>query len=483
MSGIKLDIKSRLNKKNLENLALETQKSDSTAIALQEQARLDSIARADSIKLETLKHLKTAQTLQDLEKLDSQFVEGQPMSSVYLNPEYQTQSEDAIYSLLEDMIVHEAQTNISDDYQAFNLLRQELINIHSPYQHVVYDPAIGGQAGSDFGPDLMDISTNPNLITIKEEGFKPINRWFQGANNIDKIWPSDTKKFKEPSKWESNVEDPLGFNISTYLEEGPYYKTEDHDFRSATVARMVASDQEIRDLILGRADLNEKTEKWEVSGGLVSLIDSYNISGESETWSWMKESFGFRSNTLKIIDIALKAKKMGRNYFTDPGGWMTEKGAFEWFGPTSYNVSGISMEMEQRLSAYPVEQQNIIRQSLQEAVNLIYSKGSKIEEHANELVNKFESYQAQFSGKRGLSPRLDGPSQNKDLIAAEEYKRDLDGSIKAYKAISGVDFNVHEALNNISIKHLEEELEKLPDSERTDAIDQYLINLTQVGGQ
>ncbi|QDP60843.1 MAG: hypothetical protein Tp152DCM46671_25 [Prokaryotic dsDNA virus sp.] len=471
------DIKLRLGKKNVESLNVLAQQNEQSLIDSTKQARIDSIAFEQARRDSILKHLKTHQTLKDLENLDSQFKENQPMSSVYLNPEYQEQSENAIYDLLTNMIVHEAQTNITDDYGRYNTLREDLINIHSPYQKVYS----GGSTDTGYGMGIetmedippSDISTRPDLITI--------GKYFSGPNNIDRMWPSDTKKFKEPTSFESNLD--LTFNINRYLEEGPYYRTENHDFRSATVARMVASDQEIRDLILGRADLNEETQKWEVSGGLVSLIDSYNLTGESNMWKWMKETFGlqdiYRSNTMKIIDVALKAKKMGRDYFTDPGGFMTENKAIMG---KFYNVSGMSREMLERLSAYPEEQQVIIRKSLQEAVDLVYSKGLEIEKHANELVDRFEAYQKQFPSKKGVSKMLDMPSENKDLVLSEQYKKDLQGSISAYKSISGKDFDVYEALNNISLTQLNEELDKLPDEERTDAIDQYLINLTQVGG-
>lgn len=55
--------------------------------------------------------------------------------------------------------------------------------------------------------------------------------------------------------------------------------------------------------------------------------------------------------------------------------------------------------------------------------------------------------------------------------------------LDAYKYMSdGEEFDVHGALNNIALEHLNMDLEKLDDAERTKALDEYIIQLTNQGG-
>ena len=149
---------------------------------------------------------------------------------------------------------------------------------------------------------------------------------------------------------------------------------------------------------------------------------------------------------------------------------------------TRYHRSGISREMHDRLSKYPESQRKIILETLQDAVDTIYAKGLAIEKHANNLVDEYESYAKKFPNQKGLNSTLQTNTANKDLAKAQQYKSDLVISIDAYKSVSGKDFDVYEALNALSMTQLNEELDKIPDESRTQAVDDYLIQLTENTG-
>ena len=179
---------------------------------------------------------------------------------------------------------------------------------------------------------------------------------------------------------------------------------------------------------------------------------------------------------MEILDIALRAKKQGRDYFLQAGGFYSEN--------TGYNVSGISREMEERLSQYPEEARKQILEPLQNIVNSIYNKGIIIEKEADVLLDEYNTLATKFPTRRGLHTDSMTGFDNKNMIKAQEYKEDLTNFMDVYKYMSGgEEFDVQDALNQISLEQLNTELESLPDEERTNALEQWIINLSNQGGE
>jgi hypothetical protein len=182
----------------------------------------------------------------------------------------------------------------------------------------------------------------------------------------------------------------------------------------------------------------------------------------------MKESFNFRSNAMKILDEALIAKKQGKDYFLQ----------------LDKNKDSFSKEILSRSSEYPEAQQQIMLETLQNTINSIYNTGLKVAQDANVLLDEFDALDKKFPNRKGLSTDDMTPHTNKDLIKSQQLKSDLESSIQVYDYLSGQEngFDVYEALNSIALEQLNVSLDKLPDEEKTKALEEYLIELTNAGG-
>ena len=459
-------ITDKINQKITRNTAVEDSLKQ---LQLQKDAQ-DSLMQQKALKDSANKvladRLKTHTELEDAKNLDSQYTVEQPVSLIYNNPTYKNNSEKAIYELLNEMITHESSTNVQDDYKRFLVLKDELLTLHEPFQsteQVQFEGVYG--AGNRMATEYANIMGDENLLRMEH--------FFRGANSIDRAWPSNWKSSNAvpiPS-FDVNAPDNRDIQsmVTAHLSDNPDNLTKNkHNFREATVARMVAQNQDVIDLILGTADFDESQNKVVISGGFVDLLKEFKLTGETANWEWMKESFGFRANAMKILDEALISKKKGNNYFFN----------------LENNSDSFSKEMFSRVNAYPEAQQQIILETLQNTIDSIYKTGSKVEKEANVLLDEFDILNKKFPGRKGMSTYSMTPHTNKDLIKSNQLKSDLNSSLDVYDYLSGGEnsFDVYEALNSISLEHLNVELSKLPDEEKTKALEEYLIQLTNSGG-
>jgi hypothetical protein len=330
------------------------------------------------------------------------------------------------------MITHEATTNVNDDYRRFEILKQDLLNVHKPFQRVEHEQMYSSH-GQLLGTEYDNIMGKPGMLKMEH--------YFHGANSIDRAMT-----FLGPWDVEASSQSAVK-----------------KQFDNATKARMIGNNQDIIDLILGTAELDKASNKWIVSGGFVNLLKEFKLTGETDGWEWMKESFGFRSNAMKILDQALSGKDYDISAFTNRA-----------------KLKEMPKEFQDRISVYPLAQQKIILESLQNVVDSIYNKAKVIEGEADVLLKEFHALSKKFPDRKGLASNSDTPFTNKDMIKAQKYKEDLTNSIDVYNYMSGQKdgFDVYAALNQISLEHLGQELEGLPDEEKTKALDQYIIELT-----
>lgn len=310
-------------------------------IALQDSIRQDSI-RQDSINKARIENLKTYTELSDLEHLDSTYLDKDPVSIKYLGSEWKGEQEENLNNLLSEIITHEANTNVRDDYRRFEALREDIFRIHQPFTPGGVEGYVSGGMGRGVS-SYENIMTNPNKMGM--------NSYFRPANGIDRIWPSDWNMTKAYKQWidsdvqstgkitqdkgnlsrnearhhlylteglgEGNLyEEDLQNLIKGYTESGPHWeRANKYDLRSATVNRMIANNQEIRDLILGSMTMDttdQKNPKVIKTDGFIDILKQFKLNGETDAWESFKESFWSRSNAMKILDNALLAKKRGK---------------------------------------------------------------------------------------------------------------------------------------------------------------------------
>jgi hypothetical protein len=261
-------ITDRINQKIKRNTAVE----DSLKQIELQKALQDSLMKEQAIKDSTEKvvaeRLKTVNNLEQAKRLDSQYTVNAPVSAVYNNPQYKNKSEEAIYGLLHEMITHEAGTNVQDDYRRFLTLKEELLNVHAPFQNTEQDRMITSYAAGHHAQyEYSNLMGKEDMINM--------SRFFVGANSIDKAWPSNFRPTQLVPINDFNVNSPDSRDINTMVEshlgDQPYTE-HPHNFREATVARMVAQNQDVIDLILGTSSFDESQNKVVITGGFVDLL-------------------------------------------------------------------------------------------------------------------------------------------------------------------------------------------------------------------
>ena len=441
---------------------IQAEQDSLAALQLKQQATQDSI-RQDS--LEKVKRdqalllkdqqdsLKKLIKLEDYDRINDQIVG--PVASTYVSPNVKEKLGNEIINLTRESLLYEADTNVYDDLSQYQSLRDSILAIHSPFQRTEELPSgISPQYGGT-AKELKNMLEDETLVKL------------HGANSMDRIWPS---RWTEQGKMETfeMVAGPVELHA-----EDTYWTEDDPNLRNLTIARLVASDPEIKKVIYGNVGIDENGDPVKHNAGFLDILTQFSLTGETVQWEKIKEKMGFRANALQLLDMSLAAKKKGYNYFFDEG-WDNA----QWQFAGSRGAAG---EFSARIKALPEAERKVILESLQNMTNDIYAKGIKIEEKADLMLDDYFRLSKKFPKRSKnigeLHSNTDTPYDNKNLVSLKEKEEDIHGLMHAYKMYTGEDYDLENSLNELSIMELGKELEGLPDFERTEALEQWLIKL------
>ena len=416
---------------SLELLANKQAIIDSTMFA-QEQQRLDSLAVADSLN-------------QEIENWSYNQIKNENLgaiSTTHTSPKAKQNLYQEIVDFTNKSLDFEIRTNVKDDLKEYNSIKDTIKSTHAPFQKLESGPTTFGLEYYSGGTHaIQDILQNKSIVK------------FEGANSVDKAWPINDKLSQ--------------FDVVPSFDE-------------VTIARYVTSTPEIKELIYGSPGINKDGDNIIVTPGFLNILRENNLTGESLSWENKKEWVGSRSNAMQILDVALTMKKRNRNLFvqTDVGGMYPGK---EYAQPgTAKQVPVIGLFKESLEKLPPATQESILH-TLSSLTDEIYARGLILEERAKEILADYHSLEAKFPERVGAYSEIMTPFDNDDLVKLNELQRDIFTNIDTYKTVTGEDINYDQILNSIAINSLGEEISLLPDSERTTALDDWLINLTNAG--
>mgnify|MGYP003145540147 CR=1 FL=1 len=416
---------------NVRNLLKQRQQAQiDSLLALEQQQKIDSLKQdslkkvaADSLMLESLKNIK------DIEDMDSQYVQEGPVSGVYSGSDVKERLHEEILDITRDMVLLEANTNVKDDLKRFSMLKQELGNLHSQYQEI-YSPILS-HAGAASGIRAGVTGTRRSIFN-DENLFR-----FSNANGLDKLWASGIP----------------GSDIHMNLE-------------NLTKGRLFASNKEIQNIINGITDLDENNKVYVKTPGFLDIMNEYNLGGESAGWKKIKGTFGFSTNNMNILNWALKAKRIGTNWF------LSDEAENE------NTLSGPGKEFKDRISIYPLEQQKIILETLQNMVDDVYTKGLAIDKQSDILLDEYNGLSKKFIPREEMNTNTMTLYDNDNLVTMKEKQKEIFDLMDTYKYYTAEDFDLNNVLNSISVETLNTEIDKLPDYEKTDAFNELLIKLS-----
>jgi hypothetical protein len=413
-----------------ERLKRRDQAQIDSLAALKQQQQIDSVkqdsvkkAKANALLLDSLRNLK------DLKNIDLQYVQEGPVSGIYSGADVKERLSDEILDLTRSMVLLEANTNVQDDLKRFLMLKEELANLHGQYQNI-YSSDISS-VGAAGGMRAGGLGLRKDIF-IDESLFK-----FTNPNGLDKLWTAG-----EPG--------------------GDAYM----NLENLTKGRLFASNKEIQNIINGVSDLDEDNKVYVKTPGFLDIMDEYKLGGETGAWKKIKGAFGFTSNNMNILNLALNAKRVGKDWF------------FEWWSKDENTISGPGKEFTDRISVYPQEQQKIILETLQNMVNDIYSRAIAIDDKANIMLDEYNSLSRKFVSREEMNTDTMTQYDNDNLVEMKEKQKEIFDLMDAYKYYTAEDFDLNESLNSISVETLNQELEKLPDYEKTDAFNELLIKLS-----
>ena len=455
-----------------------------------EQLRLDSInqAKIDSTALAKAHHIKSQNKIDSLYgvidgveefqkaiKDKNQLIHG-PVFSSTVNTEA---LEESILDLTRDLIQFEANSNVTEDYDDFINMYNELAQIHGKYQSMSFEPgAFGWQKGEgewQFGAPSGHFGTGGHgPADSSQDGrissflLNDDNLRFKDMNGLDKVF--------------GDVLNPIA------IDEYGNHIPSDRDLERVTLSRLFASDKHIQNLVKGKAIVDSETLQYTHEQGFNDIIRHYNLGGATGFGSGenVKWALNYPLGETILLTEALKAKVNGEDYFNATSGQIFDNSTFN-------NVIG----------QYSTAQQQVIRNQLQGLVDEIYLRmegikegigGSAYFDKFNKLKERFgqDWYLSSYPGSRGASNmKVDTPGQYHGFSPEDDskYKTYLDKKDKLYKEISGFEFltgtkyDPIEALNLLSIEALDVQLEELPDYEKTQAFEDLLVTLSNQLGQ
>ena len=410
---------------SLELLANKQAIIDSTRL-VQEQQRLDSLAVADSLNQEIENWSYDQITEQNFGAI----------STTHTSPKAKQNLYQEIVDFTNKSLDFEIRTNVKDDLKEYNSIKDTIKSTHAPFQ------AIKSRTQSEefdpMGKGWKDILQDKSIVK------------FEGANSVDKAWPINDKLSQ--------------FDVVPSFDE-------------VTIARYVTSTPEIKELIYGSPGISENGDNIIVTPGFLDILRENNLTGESLSWENKKEWVGSRSNAMQILDIALTMKKRNRNLFVQPKGSKMYTGKEYQLPWTAKQVPVIGLFKESLEKLPPATQESILH-TLSSLTDEIYARGLVLEERAKEILAEYHSLEVKFPERAGAYSEIMTPFDNDDLVKLNELQRDIFTNIDTYKTVTGEDINYDEILNNISIVSLGKEIDLLPDSERTAALDDWLREMS-----
>ena len=460
------------DRKNQINIAIQ----DSLEKVIQDslkQAEIDSIALEEANLLKNQKKIDSlSQILDGIEEFgafnteNQQIIKG-PVFNSTIDP---TVLEESILNLTRDLLAFEARTNVTEDYDNFVEMYDELVQIHKPYQDFTGSAFTPGSFGIQKGEGewqfgLPDINVQSYPL-LNEENLR-----FKDMNSLDKI-------FGDVLNIDVVDEDGLTLDIPS-----------DRSLERVTMSRLFASDKVIRDLVYGSKTIDPSSQNLVHQQGFNDIIRNFNLGGGTGFGSGenIKWALNYPLGETILLTDALKAKSQGIDYFLQP--------------------DKLSSQFINALSGYSDVQQNQINLQLQEIVNEIHLRmeginttigGSAYFEKFNKLKKRFGQdwiYNTETSASLDDVlvdiGRTDTPGQYHGLSPQDDpiYQTYQDKKDKLYKEIAGYEFltgekyDTIEALNMLSIEALDTQLEDLPDYEKTQAFEDLLVTLSNQLGQ
>ena len=434
-SLIQAEIDSLRNIEELDTLKLEQNRQDSLLKAKQDSIKIAKHS-ADSIRSLIQQN--------DNDLITNPTIENAPIAAPYTTPGYKNVLNEEISDLSKKAIYHEAGTNVLEDVSKYHSVQQTLLDLHLEYQQTteLKDPALA----NDIRPGMRDLHN-----ILESESIVKLS----GANGLDQIWYTMEAPL---TKFNRNYEEFYSLEVKNMDEI-----LGENDFRHTTVARLVASDPDIRKAVYGYTDVDEESNESTEHQGFIDVLGAYGLNQESEVWKTMKGWLGVRSNELRILDAAVRAKGDGKYYFIDDMGKKYKKDHPIYSG------------LMTRLESMPLPQAHLVKETLQNFVNDIYTKGEKVEEQALVLLDEYYTLKTRFPKKEGPITREESMYHNSDLQTSKDLNKDLYSLIDTYEYFTSEQYNLQDSLNTLAIQTLETELGKLPDMERTEALDKWLI--------
>lgn len=396
---------------------------------------------------------KEAKKLVNHDLVKDQYKFDGPVASKYLNEDELARLEENIHQLNAKRVSHLANTNIDNNYVAYQNLIEDIDVIHDSYNVDVKEEYI-----PNFGVEQM-----PTY---------PTDSKYWGPNRYDLIWPNENVK--------NMSKDELGKNV---------HDLDDSLFDSLTVSRLIANNPEIKIILEGRYDVNENNEIVKKNAGMIDYMHKYDLGGESSTWVNFKEGFGSRANVLKLIDNAVNAKLNhsertdAGNYFTGMWDNISDKIGLNYtHGSYQHKTIGKEVPGADFVSAIqklPHGEQKIVLTTLQNMVNEIVDIGLAIEKDSDLLLSEYHKYKEQFPKRTGVYTHAETPYDNADLKKAKELDKEIGTLMESLKYYTGKEFDLINSYDRISIDSLGVELDNLSDIDKTEGGQEMLILLSE----
>ena len=402
---------------------------DSLAQLKNQQAAIDS-ARADSVRQVqnqlSRDSLKTAINKRQINKAKIKNTNG--LSVKFKESDSKARMHDDILDIVGNIAQLEANTNVRADFERLHILRNDITNIHKPFTSA---PASTAALSGKF------MTTDFKLIDKQLE--RGVKFRFFGANSMDKMW---------------------------------YYGDDELNLYNLTASRILAQDSHIQDIVNGSYTTTEDGQTVLKDMGFIDIMDQFDLDGESTLWKNVKKYTGSRANSLRVLDIALKEKKRGNEFFFD-----ILQGENHL---TDSDERAFYDSIKNKMSQYREGMSMQVAETLQKMVNSIYSRGIIAEQKSNELIEEFKSLEKLFPKKEGNTLTM---YDNKDLIKTKELQQQLTHYLDNHKLFTGEDYDLNKALNQLSLDTLMVDINKLDPSERTEALDKLISSFGGNAGQ
>ena len=442
----------------IDSIAYHNEK-DSLAILRKEQELLD---KQKSHSLDSLNDvLNGIEEFQEHKAINNQIVNGGMLNG--LGMENLDALENEIFDLTADVVNFEANTNVLENYEEFQEMYKQLVAIHDPYQSggaPFTFPIAKAQGEWQFMAGLdEDISkVRGTDLILNDNALR-----YQDMNGLDKVF-------------------------------GDAYSLPDLNLQNTTLARLYASDVEIRELINGRGVHDENGEiVW--MQGFNDIVNHFDLLSPKATLfpnvKWLiNEPIGSTDLLTSLLKI-----------YNEDGLSIDNIASLDQTSPEankfySDDYPGISTFVR-NLNQLSTAQSKVVSNRVSNIIDKIYNKTTAIQKSLpKDFFSKFESYKKRFGDQtKGSAPpgawgigdwseTYPGEYFGIDPLADSTFsklKGKQDKLINAqsqYKWITGEQYDLNETLNQISLVTLNKELDELPDYEKTDAFNNLIIQLT-----